>query len=79
MARSQKISSMQRDERVKSARKLSKRFGIKSTRSNSKWKRLINTDFSGHISLVQKHNSKKNFIWSKSKTTIPLDIQTVGQ
>ncbi|CAF3622506.1 unnamed protein product [Rotaria sordida] len=47
---------MQRDERVKSARKLSKRFGIKSTRSNSKWKRLINTDFSGHISLVQKHN-----------------------
>jgi hypothetical protein len=79
MARSQKISSLQRDERVNSANKLLKRYGTTPTRSNSKWKRLINTDFSGRISLVQKHNSKNNVIWSTSKTTIPLELQTIGE
>jgi hypothetical protein len=79
ITRAQKITSEQRNERIKSAKILLKRFGTKPTKSYSKWKRLINTDFSGHINLVQKHNSKNNVIWSTSKATIPLDLQTIGQ
>ncbi|CAF3390123.1 unnamed protein product, partial [Rotaria sp. Silwood2] len=33
----------------------------------------------GRISLVQKHNSKNNVIWSKDKTTIQLDLLTAEQ
>ncbi|CAF5053335.1 unnamed protein product [Rotaria sp. Silwood1] len=51
----------------------------KPEKSYSKWKKLINTDFSGRINLVQKHNSKNNVVWSISKATIPLDLQTIGQ
>ncbi|CAF3407711.1 unnamed protein product [Rotaria sp. Silwood2] len=36
-------------------------------------------DFSGRINLIQKHNSKKDVIWSKDKTTIPAELITVGQ
>lgn len=79
LARSQKISDVQRHERIESAKKLLKRFGTTPSRTNSKWKRLINTDFSGRINLVQKHNNKNSIIWSKTKTTIPLNLQTVGQ
>ncbi len=39
----------------------------------------MNTDFSGRVSLLQKHNSKNNIIWSTSKTTIPLALQGVYQ
>jgi hypothetical protein len=70
---------MQREERINSAKKLLKKIGLKPTRSNSKWKRLVNTDFSGRICLLQKHNSKNNIIWSTSKTTIPLTLQSVNQ
>ncbi len=79
LTRSQKISPMQGEERINSAKKLLKKFGLKPTRSNSKWKRCVNTDFSGRISLLQKHNSKNNIIWSTSKTTIPLALQSVDQ
>ncbi|CAF5130771.1 unnamed protein product [Rotaria sp. Silwood1] len=51
----------------------------KPEKSYSKWKKLINTDFSGRINLVQKHNSKNNVVWSISKATISLDLQTIGQ
>ena len=51
---SQKITSTRRDQRMNSAKQLLKRFGTKPTRSYSKWKRLINTDFSGRIQLIQK-------------------------
>jgi hypothetical protein len=47
---------------------LLQKFGTKLTRSNSKWKRLINSDFSGRINLMQKHNSKNDVVWSKNKT-----------
>ncbi len=79
MTRSQKMTSTQRPERVKSARKLLKRLGTTPTRLNSKQKRLLNTDFRARISLVQKHNSKNTIIWTKSKRTIPFDLQTVGE
>jgi hypothetical protein len=79
MTRLQKITSTQRRERVKGARKLLKRLGTTPIRSNSKWKRLLNTDFSARISLVQKHNSTNTVICSKSKRTIPLDSRTVGK
>lgn len=57
-----KVTSIQRRERVKSARKLLKRLGATAARSNWKWKQLLNT-----------------VIWSKSKRTIPIDLQTVGE
>ncbi|CAF3859255.1 unnamed protein product [Rotaria sp. Silwood1] len=79
LTRSQKISPIQREARVISAKKLLKKFGLNPTRSNSKWKRLVNTDFSGRVSLLQKHNSKNSIIWSTSKTTIPLALQSVHQ
>ncbi|CAF3875757.1 unnamed protein product [Rotaria sordida] len=79
LTRSQKLSPIQREARVISAKKLLKKFGLNPTRSNSKWKRLVNTDFSGRVSLLQKHNSKNNIIWSTSKTTIPLALQSVHQ
>ena len=40
---------------------------------------LVNTDFSDRISLIQKYNIENNIIWSKSKESIPLDLQTIGQ
>lgn len=79
IARAQKITPDRRKLRVISAKRLLKKFGIQPTRSSSKWKRLINTDFSGRIQLVQKHNSKNNVIWSKSKASIPTESQTIGQ
>jgi hypothetical protein len=79
ITRSQKINDTQRHERVRSAKILLRKFGNKPTRSNSKWKRLINSDFSGRINLIQKHNAKNNVIWSKNKTTIPPELLTVGQ
>jgi hypothetical protein len=77
--RAQKITPEQRNQRIKSAKKLLKKFRTKPTKSYSKWKRLINTDFSRQINLIQKNNSKNNVIWSTSKATIPLDLQTIGQ
>ncbi|CAF3794840.1 unnamed protein product [Rotaria sp. Silwood1] len=79
LARSQKINDTQRYGRIRSAKKLLRKFGSKPTRSNSRWKRLINSDFSGRINLIQKHNSKNDVIWSKDKTTIPAELLTVGQ
>jgi hypothetical protein len=79
LTRSQKISPIQREARVIGAKKLLNKLGLKPTRSNSKRKRLVNTDFSGRVSLLQKHNSKNNIIWSTSKTTIPLALQSVHQ
>jgi hypothetical protein len=70
---------MQREAHINSAKKLLKKFGLKPTRSNSKWKRLMNTDFSCRVRLLQKHNSKNNIIWSTSKTTIPLALQSIDQ
>ena len=52
------MTRIQRDQRMKSAKKLLKRFGMKSTRSYFKWKHLINTNGSVgvrvRIHLVQK-------------------------
>ncbi|CAF1517832.1 unnamed protein product [Rotaria sordida] len=79
ITRAQKITPEQRNERIKCTKILLKKFGKTPTRSYSKWKRLINTDFSGRINLIQKHNSKNNIVWSRSKATIPLDLQTIGQ
>jgi hypothetical protein len=79
LTRSQKIGPIQRAARVISAKKLLKKFWLKPTRSNFKWKRLVNTDFSGRVSLLQKHNSKNSIIWSTSKTTIPLALQSIHQ
>ena len=59
IARSQKINMTQQYDRVRSAKKLLRKFGTVPTRSNSKWKRLINSAFSDRINLIQKHNSKK--------------------
>jgi len=39
----------------------------------------MNTDFSCRVRLLQKHNSKNNIIWSTSKTTIPLALQSIDQ
>ena len=39
----------------------------------------MNTDFGGKINLIQKHNSKNSVIWSSSKKSIPVPLQTVGQ
>ena len=64
---------------MKRAKRLLIRFGRSPNRSNSKWQRLVNTDFSGRIGLIQKHNIKNNIIWSRSKESIPLDLQTIGQ
>ena len=79
ITRSQRINDVQQEKRVKSAKKLLKKFGNNPTRSNSKWKRLINSDFSGRIKLVQNHNSENNIIWSTNKTTIPPELLTIGQ
>lgn len=78
-ARAQKITPDHRKQRVISAKRLLKKFGLQPTRSYSKWKRLINTDFSGRIQLVQKHNNKNSVIWSRSKASIPIELQTIGQ
>jgi hypothetical protein len=78
IARSQKINDTQRHERVKSAKKLLRKFGNKPTRSTSKWKRLINSDFSGRINLIQKHNSKNDVIWSKSKQQFHLNYSLLA-
>ena len=79
IARSQKIVLIQRNQRVKSAKKLLKRFGMRLIRSYFKWKRLINIDFSKRIHLTQKHNNKNNVIWSRSKTEISIESQTISQ
>ncbi len=79
IARSQKMNATQRYGRVKSAKKLLQKFGTKPTRSNSKQKRLINSDFSARINLIQKHNSKNDIVWSKNKTTIPPELLTGSQ
>ena len=79
LTRSQKISPMQREKRVNSAKKILKKFGNNPTRSNSKWKRLVNTDFSGRVSVLQKHNSKNDIVWSSSESTIPFALQSVDK
>jgi hypothetical protein len=79
IARSQRMTCAHREKRMNSAKQLLKRFGMRPTRSYSKWKRLINTDFSGRIQLIQKNNNKNNVIWSRSKATIPIELQTIGQ
>ncbi|CAF4702284.1 unnamed protein product, partial [Rotaria sp. Silwood2] len=60
--RSQKITSLHREQRMNSAKQLLKRFGRQPTRSYYKWKRLIHIDFSGRVQLIQKNNNKNNVI-----------------
>jgi hypothetical protein len=79
ISRTQKLTALHRQQRLNSAKLILKRFGIRSTRSYSKWKRLINTDFSGRMQLIQKTNFKNNVVWSRSKATIPIELQTIGQ
>jgi hypothetical protein len=80
IARSQRMTCAHREKRMNSAKQLLKKFGKRPTRSYSEWKRLINTDFSERIQLIQKNNNNKNnVIWSRSKATIPIALQTIGQ
>lgn len=40
---------------------------------------MLNTDFSGCVSFLQKNNSKNIIVWPSSKSMIPFALQNVDQ
>ena len=61
--RTQKLTPLHKENRVKCAKYLRSKYG-KTTRSqNFKWNRIINTDFSAPFRLIPKRNKQNDGAW----------------
>ena len=62
--KSQKLSEQNKLDRVKYAKILRKRFGVKKNTNNYKWNRVINTDFSGKFGLQPGKNPHNEGVYA---------------
>ncbi|CAF4545610.1 unnamed protein product, partial [Rotaria sp. Silwood2] len=72
--RSQKLTYDNKIQRVKSAKRLRRNFGITKRSRNWRWNLIINTDFSGKFTLAAFSNPHNEGIWAKSAEEIPPEI-----
>ena len=65
-------------DRLHAAQHLLREFGCDPHAENSKWQILINSDFSGKISIKPVYNSKNAIVWAASTSDIPDSVRFVG-
>ncbi len=77
--KSQRFTAEHKRNRVESFEKLLKKFGKKPKANNSKWRRVVITDFSSVIRLDRPKNSKNDIIWETSPSAIKDDVRSSGR
>ena len=73
-----KITEQHKVARVAAAKKLRRKYGVRPDSSNFKWKKVINSDFSGKFSLKPVYNSKNSVVWGARNQEIPPQIKEFG-
>jgi hypothetical protein len=68
--KAQKLTINNKIQRVACAKKLRKKFGVKKYKSNWKWNKIVNTDFSGIFTLSNFQNSKNDVIYAENADEI---------
>ncbi|CAF4568840.1 unnamed protein product [Rotaria sp. Silwood2] len=62
MKKAQKLTNIDKLTRVKCAKRLRKKFGVRKNCNKRKWNRVINCDFSRLFTLQSFHNKKNNAV-----------------
>ena len=68
--KAQKLTLNNKNQRVECAKRLRKKFGVKSANQNWRWYKIVNTDFSGIYTLKCLQNSKSDVIYAYNANEI---------
>ena len=72
----QELTSDQKQQCVLVARRLRKKFGTREGNKLYRWKYVLNTDFSGLLTLTPLHNHHNEGVYAESPSDVPYDLKT---
>lgn len=72
--KSQKLNDYDKSKRVKCAKLLRHKLGVRKNSKKYKWNRVVNSDFSGLFALQGFHNQRNNGVWGDEGEPIETNV-----
>lgn len=75
LRKAQKLTTLNKQQRVTCAKKLIRKFGTRKNGQKWQWDKVVNTDFSGIFTIEGFRNSKNDVIYAEHSSEIPADLR----
>ncbi|CAF1650194.1 unnamed protein product, partial [Didymodactylos carnosus] len=79
LRKAQKLSTINKEQRVACAKQLIKKVSARKTNSKWEWSRIINTDFSGIFTIEGFYNSKNDVVYAEDSSEISADLRAASR
>ncbi|CAF0915595.1 unnamed protein product [Didymodactylos carnosus] len=75
LKKAQKLTTLNTQQRVSCAKKLIQKFGPRKNGQKWQWNKIINTDFSGILTIEGFRNNENDVIYAEHSSEIPADLR----